>query len=50
MFLQKPYRPKWKFLVTGLLIALLALISIVYVVSRIDIIKIWNNWLRLFEA
>jgi len=34
----------------GLLVALPALITIVYAVSRIDIIKVWNNWLRLFEA
>jgi hypothetical protein len=36
MFLEKPYRPKWTFLVAGLLVALLALISIAYVISRDD--------------
>jgi hypothetical protein len=50
MFVHRPYRPKLKFFLVGLLIALLALTGIVYVVSRLDIIKIWNNWIKLFGA
>jgi hypothetical protein len=50
MFLDRPYRLRFKFFVVGLLISVLALTGIMYLVSRIDIIKIWNSWIRLFGA
>ncbi len=50
MFLHEPYRPQLKFFVVGLMITILALTGIVYVVSRIDIVKIWNNWIKLVGA
>jgi hypothetical protein len=47
-FLHRPYHPHAKFFLVGAVVTLFALIGIMYLVWRIDVLRLWRNWIKLF--